>query len=84
VFEKNVLRKIVEPKGMELILGWRNLHNKLHNLYYWSNKIRIINSRKMQSAGHILERRGMIKGFHEKKNRRKEVTRKRPERFQEE
>jgi hypothetical protein len=34
VFENRVLRKIFEPKGDEVIGGWRKLHNEeLHNLY---------------------------------------------------
>jgi hypothetical protein len=38
---------------MEVVGGWRRLHNEeLHNVYA-SPKIRVIKSRRMRSAGHV-------------------------------
>jgi hypothetical protein len=54
VFENRVLRKIFGPKGVEVIRGWRELHNEeRHNLYYSPSITRIIMSRKMRWAGHV-------------------------------
>jgi hypothetical protein len=48
-----VLRKIFGPKRMEDV-SWRKLHNdELHNLYSSTNIVRVINSRRMRSAGHV-------------------------------
>jgi hypothetical protein len=58
VFENRVLRRIFGPKRVEVIGGWRKLHNEeLHNLYCSLSIIRIINSRRMRWAGHV-ERMG--------------------------
>jgi hypothetical protein len=36
-------------------MGWRNLHNEeLHNLYSSPNKIRMMKSRRMRWAGHVV------------------------------
>jgi hypothetical protein len=49
-----VLRRIFEPKRDEVTGDWRKLHNKeLHNMYYSSNIIRMIKSRRMRWAGHV-------------------------------
>jgi hypothetical protein len=43
VFENRVLRRLFEPKGDEVIGGWRKLHDEeLHNLYSSPSIIRII------------------------------------------
>jgi hypothetical protein len=46
---------IFEQKKDELVRGWKNFHNaELHNLYSTPNKIRIIKSRMMRCARHLL------------------------------
>jgi hypothetical protein len=46
VFESRVLRRIIGPKGDEVIGGWTKLHNEeFHNLYGSPSIIRIIESR---------------------------------------
>jgi hypothetical protein len=48
VFEDRVLRKIFGPKRDQVSGGWRKLHNeKLHNLYFSPNGIRMIKPRQM-------------------------------------
>jgi hypothetical protein len=55
VFENRVLRRIFEPKRDGVMGGWRKLNNKeLHNLYSSSSIIRIIKSRRMGRAGHVV------------------------------
>jgi hypothetical protein len=49
-----VLRKIFGPKRIEVIRGWRKLHNEeLHYLYCLPSIIRITKSRRMRWAGHV-------------------------------
>jgi hypothetical protein len=53
VSEYIVLRRIFGPKRDELIEGCRKLHNeKLQNLYFSTNIIRMIKTRMMRWAGH--------------------------------
>jgi len=53
VFENRVLRRIFGPKGEEVAGGWRRLYNEeLHNCVS-PNIIRVIESRKMNWAGHV-------------------------------
>jgi hypothetical protein len=53
VFENRVLRKIFGPKIDEATGDWRKLYNeKLHNSS--PNIIRIIKSRRMRWAGHVV------------------------------
>jgi hypothetical protein len=48
------LRKIFGPKREE-DRSWRKLHNdELHNLYSSLNIVRVIKSRKMRWAGHVV------------------------------
>jgi hypothetical protein len=55
VFENRVLRKIFGLKRGEVIRGWRKLHNeKLHKLYSSQSITRMIKSRMMRWAGHIV------------------------------
>jgi hypothetical protein len=55
VFENRVLRRLFGPKRDEVTGDWRKLHNEeLHNLYSSPNVIRIIKSRKMRWAGHVV------------------------------
>jgi hypothetical protein len=48
VFENRVLRRIFGPKRNE-DGSWRKLHNdELHNLYFPTNTVRVIKSRRMR------------------------------------
>jgi hypothetical protein len=54
VFENGVLRRIFEPKGEEVVRGWRRLLNEgLHNFYASPNIIRVIKSRRMRWTEHV-------------------------------
>jgi hypothetical protein len=54
VFENRVLSKIFGWKRVEVVGGWRKLHNEeLHNLYCSPSIIRMIKSRWKRWAGHI-------------------------------
>jgi len=49
LFEKRVLRGIFEPKRDEVTGDWRKLHNEeLNDLYYSSNVVRVIKSRRIK------------------------------------
>jgi hypothetical protein len=66
VFENRVLRRIFGPKRVAVTGGWRNPHNEeLHNLYSSPSIIRMIKSRSMRWAGHVvgMERRGLHIGY---------------------
>jgi hypothetical protein len=66
VFENRVLRRILGPKRDEVTGGWRKLHNEeLHNLYSSPSIIRMIKSRRMRLAGHVVRmgRGGMLIGY---------------------
>jgi hypothetical protein len=63
VFENRVLRKIFGPKREE-DGSWRKLHNdELHGLYPSTNIVRMIKSRRMRWAGHVV-RRGEGRGVY--------------------
>jgi hypothetical protein len=50
-----VLRRIFGPKSDEAMGGWRILHNEeLHDLYSSSSIIKMIKSRRMRWAGHVV------------------------------
>jgi hypothetical protein len=54
VSENRVLRRIFGPKRDEVTGEWRKLHNEeLHILYFSSNIIRQIKSRRMRWARHV-------------------------------
>jgi hypothetical protein len=58
VVENRVLRRIFGPKRDEVAGKWRKLHNeKLRDLYSLLSVIRIIKSRKMRGAGHVVRMR---------------------------
>jgi hypothetical protein len=43
-----------KPKTLEVVEGWRRLHNEeLYNFYVSSDIIRVIISRNMRRAGHV-------------------------------
>jgi hypothetical protein len=55
VFENRVLRRIFGPKKDKMTGGWRKLHiEELHNLYSSPSVIRMIKSRKMRWAWHVV------------------------------
>jgi hypothetical protein len=62
VFENRVLRRIFGPKRDEATGDWRRLHNEeLNDLYSSQNIIRVMKSRIMRWAGHVVrmgEKRG--------------------------
>jgi hypothetical protein len=54
VFEKRVLRRIFRPMR-EVDGSWRKLHNdEFHDLYSSPNIVRMIKSRRMRWAGHVV------------------------------
>ena len=54
MFENKVLRKIFGTKGDEITGEWRKLHNtELRALYFSSNIIRNLKSRRLRWAGHV-------------------------------
>jgi hypothetical protein len=54
MFEKRVLRKMLQPKRREVVRGWRSMNNEeFHNLYTSPNIIRVMKLRKMKLAGHV-------------------------------
>jgi hypothetical protein len=65
VFENRVLRKIFGPTRVE-DGSWRKLHNdELHGLYSSPNTVRVIKSRRMRYAGHVVRmgRGEVLTGF---------------------
>jgi hypothetical protein len=55
VFENRVLRRIFGLKRDEVAGEWRILHNEeLNDLYTSQNIIRVIKSRRMRWAGHVV------------------------------
>ena len=54
VFENRILRRIFGPKWDENG-EWRRLHNEeSHSLYRSSNIVRVIKSRRLRWAGHVV------------------------------
>jgi hypothetical protein len=57
VFEKNVLRRIFSPKRGKLARGWKSPHDEeLRDLYSSASIIRIIKSRRIKWAGHVVRK----------------------------
>jgi hypothetical protein len=55
VFENMVLRRIFVPRRDEVTGDWRRLHNEERNdLYSSPNIVRVIKSRRMRWAGHVV------------------------------
>ena len=64
MFDNRVLRRIFGPKRDEVTRMWRKLHNdELYYLYFSSNFVRVIKSRRMRWAGHVV-RIGEKRGVH--------------------
>jgi len=63
VFENMVLRRICGPRRDDVTGEWRRLHNEgLNDLYSSPNIVRMIKSRRMRWAGHVVrmgEKRGV-------------------------
>jgi hypothetical protein len=83
VFENRVQRRIFVPKRDGVTGGWRKLHNEeLHNLYSSPSVIRIIKSRRMRWAGHVVrmgEKRNVYRLLVGKTERKRQVGRPRRE-----
>jgi hypothetical protein len=55
VFENRVLRRVFGPKRDEVTGEWRKLHNEeLSDLYSLPNIARVVKSRRMRWAGHVV------------------------------
>jgi hypothetical protein len=66
VFENRVLGRMFGPKREEVTAEWRKLQNeKLNDLHYSSNSVRVNKSRNMRWAVYITRRRreGTYTGF---------------------
>src|SRR5215510_5008673 len=54
-FENRVLRRLFGPKRDEVTGEWRKLHNEeLNCLYSLPNIVRVVKSRRMRLAGHVV------------------------------
>jgi hypothetical protein len=55
VFENRVLRRLFEPKKEEVTGEWRKLYNEeLNYVYSLLNIVRVVKSRRMRLAGHVV------------------------------
>jgi hypothetical protein len=64
VFERRVLRRIYGPKRDEVTGDWRRLHSEeLNGLYSSPNIVRVMKSRRMRWAGHVV-RMGVGRGVY--------------------
>jgi len=81
VFENMVLR-IFGPRKDEVTGEWRRLHNKeLNDLYSSPNLVRMIKSRRMRWAGHVVhmgEERGVYRVLMGKPEGKRPLGRPRP------
>ena len=53
VFENRILRRVFGPKRDENE-EWRRIYAELHSLYRSPNIVRVIKSRRLRWAGHIV------------------------------
>ena len=61
VFQNRVLRRVFGSKTDEVSGEWRKLHNEeLRNLYSLPNIVRVVKSRRMRWAGHVVWGRGEV------------------------
>ena len=57
MFENRVLRRIFGPRRDEVTGEWRKLHNEgFNDLYCSPNIVRVIKSRRMRWAGHVVRK----------------------------
>jgi len=64
VFQNRVFRRVSGSKRDEVTGEWRKLHNeKLSDLYFLPNIVRVVKSRRMRWAGHV-SRMGERRGVH--------------------
>jgi len=67
MYKNRVLRRIFEPKRDKVTGEWRKLHNEeLNDLYCSHSIVRVIESRRIRWAGHVVrmvERRGVFRVF---------------------
>ena len=65
MFENKVLRRLFGPRRDEVTGDWRRLHNEdLNDLYSSLNILRVIKSRRMRWARHVVrmgEERGVYR-----------------------
>jgi len=65
VFENKMMRRIFGPRRDEVTRDWRRSHNEeLIDLYSAPNNVRVIKSRRMRWAGHVVrmsEERGVYR-----------------------
>ena len=65
MFENMVLRRIFGPRSDEVTGNWRRLRNQeLNDLYCSPSIVRVIKSRRMKWAGHVVcvgEKRGVYR-----------------------
>jgi hypothetical protein len=55
VFENRVLRRVFGPKRDKVTGEWRKLHNEeLNDMYSLPNIVRVVKSRRMRWAGHVV------------------------------
>jgi hypothetical protein len=63
MIENRVLRRTPQSRTDEMVGGWRKLHNEeLHNLYFSSNIIRMIQSLRVRWTGRVA--RMTVRGMH--------------------
>jgi hypothetical protein len=63
VFENRVLRRIFESKRDRVTEEWRKLHDEeLKDLYYSSNIVLVIKSRRLRLTGHVA-RMGRVEAY---------------------
>jgi len=63
VLENRVLRRVFGPKKDEVTGEWKKLHNEeLNDLYSLPNIVRVVKSRRMRWAGHVVRMGGGERG----------------------
>ena len=63
MLENRVLRRVFGPKKDEVTGEWKKLHNEeLNDLYSLPNIVRVVKSRRMRWAGHVVRMGGGERG----------------------